>query len=63
MLYEVITSSMDDLRGLPDEDEGTQLSFMPKGDFCPNCGHASLLHIEGCKKCHECGYSERNNFV
>ncbi len=54
-------SSTGDLPGLPDVDEGvqgTQLSFMPKGDLCPGCGQASLLFIEGCKKCHECGYSE-----
>ncbi len=51
-------SSTGDLPGLPDEDESTQLSFMPTGDLCPGCGSASLLHIEGCKKCHECGYSE-----
>lgn len=52
-------NSTSDLPGLPDEDEGgIQLSLMPKGDLCPGCGQASLLHIEGCKKCHECGYSE-----
>ncbi len=51
-------SSTGDLPGLPDADEGIQLSYMPKGDLCPGCGSASLLHIEGCKKCHECGYSE-----
>ncbi|GAB4439066.1 MAG: adenosylcobalamin-dependent ribonucleoside-diphosphate reductase [Anaerolineae bacterium] len=51
-------SSTSPLPGLPDEDESVQLSLMPKGDLCPGCGQASLLHIEGCKKCHECGYSE-----
>jgi ribonucleoside-diphosphate reductase alpha chain len=51
-------SSTGDLPGLPDEEESKQLSFMPKGDLCPGCGQASLLFIEGCKKCHECGYSE-----
>lgn len=43
--------------GLPDLDESAQLSFSLKGDLCPQCGSASLLHIEGCRKCHECGYS------
>ena len=47
-----------DLPGLPDVDESAQLSFSLKGDFCPGCGSATLLHIEGCKKCHQCGYSE-----
>jgi ribonucleoside-diphosphate reductase alpha chain len=28
------------------------------GDLCPDCGQASMLFIEGCKKCQNCGYSE-----
>ncbi|MEM7346482.1 MAG: ribonucleoside-diphosphate reductase, adenosylcobalamin-dependent, partial [Chloroflexota bacterium] len=47
-----------ELPGLPDEDDSVQLNFSLKGDLCPGCGSASLIHIEGCKKCHECGYSE-----
>ncbi len=33
---------------------------MPKqiGDLCPDCGNSTLLNIEGCVKCHVCGYSE-----
>ncbi len=59
MAEHVGISSTGDLPGLPDVDEtGVQLSLMPKGDLCPGCGQATLLHIEGCKKCHECGYSE-----
>jgi ribonucleoside-diphosphate reductase alpha chain len=46
-----------ELPGLP-EDEAVQLPLTLKGDYCPNCGSATLVHIEGCKKCHECGYSE-----
>lgn len=26
-------------------------------DICPDCGSASLVHEEGCKKCYSCGYS------
>jgi ribonucleoside-diphosphate reductase alpha chain len=51
-------SSTGDLPGLPDEGEHVQLKLSLKGDLCPGCGQATLLHIEGCKKCHECGYSE-----
>jgi ribonucleoside-diphosphate reductase alpha chain len=51
-------SSTGDLPGLPDEGEHVQLKLSLKGDLCPSCGQATLLHIEGCKKCHECGYSE-----
>jgi ribonucleoside-diphosphate reductase alpha chain len=46
-----------ELPGLP-EDEITQLNLPLKGDYCPSCGSATLLHVEGCKKCYECGYSE-----
>jgi len=55
----------DELPNLPDEDEegGAKqyaLSFTPgpQADICPMCGNATLLFIEGCKKCHICGYSE-----
>lgn len=27
------------------------------GDICPGCGNASLMRVEGCQKCHGCGYS------
>lgn len=29
-------------------------------DLCPNCGSASLLNVEGCKTCGNCGYSKCN---
>lgn len=28
------------------------------GDICPDCGEASFVFAEGCRKCHSCGYSE-----
>lgn len=28
------------------------------GDICPDCGEASFINVEGCRKCHSCGYSE-----
>lgn len=30
----------------------------PIGDICPDCGEATLLNVEGCRKCQSCGYSE-----
>jgi ribonucleoside-diphosphate reductase alpha chain len=27
-------------------------------ELCPECGHASLVNEEGCRKCYSCGYSE-----
>jgi ribonucleoside-diphosphate reductase alpha chain len=28
------------------------------GDLCPECGVASVINEEGCRKCYSCGYSE-----
>ena len=28
------------------------------GDMCPECGHASVINEEGCRKCYNCAYSE-----
>jgi ribonucleoside-diphosphate reductase alpha chain len=28
------------------------------GDLCPECGEASLVNEEGCRKCYSCGFSE-----
>jgi ribonucleoside-diphosphate reductase alpha chain len=47
-----------DLPGLP-EDGATQLPLPIKiGDLCPECGRATFVFEEGCKKCYDCGYSE-----
>jgi ribonucleoside-diphosphate reductase alpha chain len=47
------------LPGLPDLDnEPHQLSLFPGADLCPECGQATFVMEEGCKKCHACGYSE-----
>lgn len=49
----------EELPGLPEVDESAiQLVLPMKGDFCPECGQATLLHIEGCRKCYNCGHSE-----
>ncbi|RME88810.1 MAG: adenosylcobalamin-dependent ribonucleoside-diphosphate reductase [Anaerolineae bacterium] len=28
------------------------------GDLCPECGEATVVNEEGCRKCYTCGYSE-----
>ena len=28
------------------------------GDFCPDCGLATLRFVEGCQKCENCGFSK-----
>ncbi len=40
------------------EKVGEQLSLFPTGDLCPECGHATLVNEEGCRRCYACGYSE-----
>jgi ribonucleoside-diphosphate reductase alpha chain len=39
---------------------GTLPEQMPLkfGDLCPECGQATVVNEEGCRKCYTCGYSE-----
>jgi ribonucleoside-diphosphate reductase alpha chain len=32
-------------------------SASKSGDICPECGNATFVYEEGCKKCYSCGYS------
>lgn len=41
-----------------DPDSVTGKNQLEIGDLCPECGHASLVNEEGCRKCYSCGYSE-----
>jgi ribonucleoside-diphosphate reductase alpha chain len=34
------------------------VSTMKMGDLCPECGEATMVSEEGCRKCYTCGYSE-----
>ncbi len=34
------------------------LGKRPIGELCPECGQATLVNEEGCRKCYSCGYSE-----
>jgi ribonucleoside-diphosphate reductase alpha chain len=38
--------------------EPPRASSQPLGDMCPNCGAATLINEEGCRKCYSCAYSE-----
>jgi ribonucleoside-diphosphate reductase alpha chain len=45
--------------GLPDLDNGPEeLPLYSGADLCPECGQATFVMEEGCKKCHACGFSE-----
>ncbi|HQF62217.1 MAG TPA: adenosylcobalamin-dependent ribonucleoside-diphosphate reductase [Anaerolineaceae bacterium] len=37
---------------------GGSLPLLKIGDLCPECGEASVINEEGCRKCYACGYSE-----
>jgi ribonucleoside-diphosphate reductase alpha chain len=49
-------------RQLPDPKSNgqlpTQMSNLPFGDLCPDCGEAAFVNEEGCRKCYSCGFSE-----
>jgi len=38
--------------------EAKQIPLFKVGDLCPECGQASFVNEEGCRKCYACGYSE-----
>lgn len=40
------------------ERQHQQLSLFPTGDLCPECGNATLVNEEGCRRCYACGHSE-----
>ncbi|MEK4525869.1 ribonucleoside-diphosphate reductase, adenosylcobalamin-dependent [Paenibacillus sp. BGI2013] len=37
-----------------------QKTFTESRDLCPSCGSASLMNVEGCRTCSNCGYSKCN---
>ncbi|MFN2144779.1 MAG: ribonucleoside-diphosphate reductase, adenosylcobalamin-dependent, partial [Anaerolineales bacterium] len=41
-----------------DETEPSGIDIQQVGDMCPECGHASVINEEGCRKCYNCGFSE-----
>lgn len=38
--------------------QAVQMPLLPIGDLCPECGNATLVNEEGCRRCYTCGYSE-----
>jgi ribonucleoside-diphosphate reductase alpha chain len=60
-IAQVLTDHLSEAPPRPPEPAGEQLALpMPRqiGDLCPDCGNSTLLNVEGCRKCHVCGYSE-----
>lgn len=44
--------------GKAHEEENQVLDINQVGDICPDCGQASVINEEGCRKCYSCGFSE-----
>ncbi|MFH2103759.1 MAG: adenosylcobalamin-dependent ribonucleoside-diphosphate reductase [Chloroflexota bacterium] len=41
-----------------DPSPSARQAALRKGDLCPECGEATMVNEEGCRKCYSCGYSE-----
>lgn len=46
------------MQGVAEAGIEAQTTTHALGDICPDCGEASFLNVEGCRKCMDCGYSE-----
>jgi ribonucleoside-diphosphate reductase alpha chain len=44
--------------GLGEGQPSARQAALRKSDLCPECGEASMVNEEGCRKCYSCGYSE-----
>ncbi len=63
---QVLQEYLDESEGLLDESvpaaepiSEKQLTLPLKlGDLCPECGSATLVNEEGCRKCYSCGFSQ-----
>ncbi len=60
ILQEYLDETADDANDEPRHKAPGQqrLPLRAIGDLCPECGEATLISEEGCRKCHTCGYSE-----
>ena len=61
-IAQVLAEHIADLPPVSHEPAAEQLALpianRPIGDICPECGEATFLNVEGCRKCASCGYSE-----
>jgi ribonucleoside-diphosphate reductase alpha chain len=46
------------LKSSAEPDAGSGSYAHKVGDLCPECGQASVVNEEGCRKCYSCGFSE-----
>lgn len=58
-IAQVLAEELGQPRSASHEDhESKQMQLFQIGDLCPECGQASFVAEEGCRRCHSCGYSE-----
>lgn len=71
-LPDALAQALEEQYLLEDESNGSRPSLKPslpavtpegpvnavKADLCPGCGNTSLVSIEGCHSCYNCGHSE-----
>ena len=63
-LLDVLQQAADDLANAADMPNPVKVHEVAApdpsriGDLCPECGQATLVNEEGCRKCYSCGYSE-----
>jgi ribonucleoside-diphosphate reductase alpha chain len=43
---------------VPETPAGGKGVKLVAGDICPECGQATFVYEEGCKKCYGCGFNE-----
>jgi len=58
ILAEYLGETLDAEPVLTDEVSDGEDDRKPIGDLCPECGQASFIATEGCRKCYGCGFSE-----
>jgi ribonucleoside-diphosphate reductase alpha chain len=62
VLQEYLDESVDDealqLPPVPEAQLALPIKPAKLGDLCPECGAATLVNEEGCRKCYSCGFSE-----
>jgi ribonucleoside-diphosphate reductase alpha chain len=58
VLAEYLGEAAPEAEASPDETTPLPVQRALVGDLCPDCGQASFIAVEGCRKCHVCGFSE-----
>ncbi|MBC8449449.1 MAG: adenosylcobalamin-dependent ribonucleoside-diphosphate reductase [Chloroflexi bacterium] len=58
VLAEYLGEAMPNGEGQQAEQMALPLNTRQVGDLCPECGQATFIAIEGCRKCYVCGFSE-----